>query len=130
MEFLLMARDVVISPRACARDISIYCTATRKLTSALTNLEDVLCSNNLLSGQPHPLAFDDYVTLHNSSMLLTYVVTPYHNTMALYNYYTGDVVSVHSLALKVLHLYTKMYVWLCRYLCNFGSLDRPQCFNI
>jgi hypothetical protein len=41
--------------------------------------------------QVMPKAFDDYVTLHNLSMLLTYIVTLYHNTMELY---TRDVVVV------------------------------------
>ena len=27
----------------------------------------------------HLKAFDDYITLHNLSMLLTYIVTLYHN---------------------------------------------------
>ena len=39
----------------------------------------------------HFKAFDDYITLHNLSMPLTYIVTLYHNTVTLY---TRDVVIV------------------------------------
>ena len=41
----------------------------------------------------HFKAFDDYVTLHNLRMLLTYIVTLYHVIHAL-KLYTGNVVII------------------------------------